>query len=339
MEKKTLIIAEAGVNHNGSLELAKQLVEVAARAGADYVKFQTFKADLLVSREARKADYQQQTTGAEESQWQMLRRLELSEEDHQQLLQHCQQHNIRFLSTAFDADSIQFLGSLGMDLFKVPSGELTNWPYLRHIARQQKPVILSTGMATLGEIERAIRVLEEEGIARQNISVLHCTTEYPTPPEHVNLRAMHTIGQAFGVRVGYSDHTRGIEVPLAAVALGATIIEKHITLDRGLPGPDHLASLEPEELQAMVAGIRNIELALGSPLKQPTLAEEKIKMVGRKSLHLSQDLKAGTPLTEAHLLMKRPGDGLSADFIPLLLGRRLRQDLPADTKLRLEDVG
>ena len=334
-----MIIAEAGVNHNGSLALAKKLVEVAAAAGADYVKFQTFKAEKLVSKNAMKADYQQATTGAEEKQWEMLKRLELSEEDHHALLRHCQEHHIKFLSTAFDPDSIQFLNSLGIDLFKVPSGELTNWPYLRTIARQGKPVILSTGMATVGEIEKAIDVLEEEGVLRQQITVLHCNTEYPTPMQDVNLLAMQSIAQAFGVAVGYSDHTAGIEVPIAAVALGASVIEKHFTLDRTLPGPDHLASLEPGELQAMVQAIRNIEQALGDGIKRPSPSELKNKPIARKSIHLNQDVAAGSVLTEEHLVMKRPGDGLPAEFIPMLLGRPLKKALEADTKLQLEDLG
>ena len=334
----TLIIAEAGVNHNGSLALAKKLVEVAAAAGADYVKFQTFKAEKLVSRKAIKAAYQQATTGVEEGQWEMLKRLELSEEDHQALLRHCQEHHIKFLSTAFDQDSINFLNGLGIDLFKVPSGELTNWPYLRTIARQAKPIILSTGMATMGEIEKAIDVLEEEGVMRQQITVLHCNTEYPTPMQDVNLLAMQTIAQAFGVAVGYSDHTAGIEVPIAAVALGARVIEKHFTLDRTLPGPDHLASLEPAELKAMVQAIRNIEQALGDGIKRPSPSELKNKTIARKSIHLSRELPAGTILKEEHLVMKRPGDGLSADMLPLMIGRRIKLALAADSKLQLEDL-
>ena len=339
MEKqRTLIIAEAGVNHNGSLALAKKLIEVAAAAGADYVKFQTFKAEKLVSRKAIKADYQQAATGAEEGQWEMLKRLELSEEDHQALLRHCQEHHIKFLSTAFDSDSIHFLNGLGIDLFKVPSGELTNWPYLRTIARQGTPVILSTGMATMGEIEMAINVLEEEGVKRQQITVLHCNTEYPTPMQDVNLLAMLSISKAFGVRVGYSDHTAGIEVPIAAVALGASLIEKHFTLDRTLPGPDHMASLEPAELKAMVQAIRNIEQALGDGIKRPSPSELKNKAIARKSIHLSKDVPAGTILKEEHLVMKRPGDGLSAEMIPIMIGRRLKQALAADSKLQLEDL-
>jgi N,N'-diacetyllegionaminate synthase len=311
---------------------------VAARAGADYVKFQTFKADLLVSREAQMADYQKVNTGSEESQWAMLKRLELSEQDHKALQLHCEQQGIKFLSTGFDEASIQYLSHLGMDLFKVPSGELTNWPYLRVIARQQKPVLLSTGMATLGEIEQALEVLEKEGLDRAQIRVLHCTTEYPTPMQEVNLLAMKTIRQAFGVAVGYSDHTLGIEVAIAAVALGATVIEKHFTLDRSLPGPDHKASLEPEELHSMVQAIRNIELALGNGIKRPTPSELRNKQIGRKSLHLSMALPAGTILTEKHLLLKRPGDGLTADLMPLVVGRSLRRDLQADAKLAFADL-
>src|SRR5688572_7905701 len=257
--EKTLIIAEAGVNHNGSLEIAKKLIDAAAEAGADYVKFQTFKTEKLVSKSAKKADYQIVNTGDEnDSQFSMLKKLELSEQDHQALIEHSRQRHIRFLSTAFDLESLEFLNTLGMDLFKIPSGEITNLPYLKRIGKFGKPVILSTGMATMEEIKTAVEVLQSSGVKKTDICILHCNTEYPTPFSDVNLRAMLTISKQFNVSVGYSDHTVGIEVPVAAVALGARVIEKHFTLDRFLEGPDHLASLEPAELKQMVSAIRNI---------------------------------------------------------------------------------
>ena len=290
MTQRTLIIAEAGVNHNGDIELAKQLIDVAADAGADLVKFQTFNANRLVTHTAKKADYQTKNTDGNESQHEMLRRLELTPEMHNKLIAHCALRNIGFLSTGFDIESVGLLVSLGQNLFKIPSGEITNLPFLRHIGRLGKPVILSTGMATLGDIEAAIEVLEEAGTARSNLTVLHCTTEYPTPMAEVNLRAMQSIHKAFGVAVGYSDHTSGIEVAIAAVALGATVIEKHFTLDRNLPGPDHKASLEPAELKAMVTAIRNIEIALGDGIKRLTPGEANNKPVARKSLVASHPM-------------------------------------------------
>jgi N,N'-diacetyllegionaminate synthase len=333
-----MIIAEAGVNHNGELAKAKALIEVAAAAGADWVKFQTFKTEKNISRAAPKAEYQVRNTTEAESQYEMVKKLELSEADHAELQAHCQLHRIGFLSTGFDPESLDLLERMGVPFYKVPSGEITNIPYLRLIARRGKPVLLSTGMATLGEVESALQLLLEGGVAREQITVLHCTTEYPTPMQEVNLRAMQTMAQAFGVAVGYSDHTPGIEVPIAAVALGATVIEKHFTLDRNLPGPDHRASLEPQELVQMVQAIRNIELALGSPIKAPSPSEWPNRAIARKSIHLAGELAAGTALKEEHLIMKRPGDGLSSALIPLLLGRRLKADLPADTKLSLEDL-
>ena len=307
----TFIIAEAGVNHNGDLWLAKQLIDVAAEAGADLVKFQTFKADRLATRTAKKADYQTQTTDSDESQHEMLRRLELTEEMHRELIAHCAARNIGFFSTGFDIESIDLLLSLGQDHFKIPSGEITNLPYLRHIGQLGKAVILSTGMATLGDIEAALDVLEQAGTARAQITVLHCTTEYPTPMHEVNLRAMQQIHAAFGVAVGYSDHTQGIEVAIAAVAMGATVIEKHFTLDRNLPGPDHKASLEPEELKAMVAAIRNIEIALGDGIKRLTSSEARNKPFARKSLVASQAIKAGEVFSAQNITSKRPGTGIS----------------------------
>jgi N,N'-diacetyllegionaminate synthase len=311
MITRTLIIAEAGVNHNGDLLLAKRLIDVAVEAGVDLVKFQTFNADRLVTRTAIKADYQTQTTDGKESQHEMLRRLELTDEMHKELIVHCAVRNIGFFSTGFDIESVDLLVSLGQNIFKIPSGEITNLPYLRHIGQLGKTLILSTGMATLGEIEAAIDVLEQAGTPRANITVLHCTTEYPAPMADVNLHVMQTISAAFGVAVGYSDHTPGIEVAIAAVALGAAVVEKHFTLDRNLPGPDHKASLEPEELKAMVAAIRNIEVALGDGIKRLTPSEARNKPIARKSLVASQAIKAGELFSALNITPKRPGTGIS----------------------------
>ncbi len=303
------VIAEAGVNHNGSLELAKKLVDTAKDSGADCVKFQTFISKNIVSKNAVKADYQKKQTKTEESQQDMLKKLELSFDDFVELNQYCSEKNIEFLSTAFDFDSIDFLNSLGISRWKIPSGEITNLPYLIKIAQLNKPVILSTGMSTMNDIKKAIFALKENGSGE--ITVLHCTTEYPTPFNEVNLKAMLSINKEFGVRVGYSDHTRGIEVPIAAVALGATVIEKHFTLNRNMEGPDHRASLEPGELKAMVDSIRNIESALGDGIKQPTESEKKNMIVARKSIIAKRDIKKGETLTEDNLTVKRPGDGIS----------------------------
>ena len=307
----TLIIAEAGVNHNGDMQLAKQLIDAAAEAGADVVKFQTFQADQLATYKAPKAIYQQQTTGKTENQQEMLQRLELSFDQHQQLISHCRNSDIEFLSTAFDDPSIDLLNKLNLKRFKIPSGEITNLPYLRRLGGLGKPLILSTGMANMGEIEAALAVLETAGTNRAQITVLHCTTEYPAPMAEVNLRAMQTIGKAFGVAVGYSDHTAGIEVPIAAVALGATVIEKHITLDQNLPGPDHKASLEPKEFAAMVRAIRNIDLALGDGIKRPTASEAANSQAVRKSLVAAKEIKAGEAFTAENITAKRPGTGVS----------------------------
>ena len=325
-----LIIAEAGVNHNGDLGLAKQLIDVAAEAGADFVKFQTFNANSLVTHTAKKADYQTKNTDGNESQHEMLRRLELTPAMHIELIAHCALRNIGFLSTGFDIESVELLVSLGQNLFKIPSGEITNLPYLRHIGRLGKPVILSTGMASLGEIESAIDVLGQAGTPRSILTVLHCTTEYPTPMAEVNLRVMQSIHNAFGVEVGYSDHTPGIEVAITAVALGATVIEKHFTLDRNLPGPDHKASLEPHELKAMVTAIRNIEIALGDGIKRLTPSEAKNKPVARKSLVASQPIKAGEVFSSQNITAKRPGTGISPMRWDTILGRRARRDFALD---------
>ena len=330
MTNRTLIIAEAGVNHNGDLALARKLIDVAAEAGADLVKFQTFSADRQVTRTAAKADYQTRTTDGNESQHEMLRRLELSVEMHKELIAHCAKRNIGFFSTGFDIESVDLLVSLGQDRFKIPSGEITNLPYLRHIGRIGKPVILSTGMAEMGEIRAAIEALEEAGTPRAIVTVLHCTTEYPAPMAEINLRAMLSIQKEFGVEIGYSDHTRGIEVAIAAVALGASIIEKHFTLDRNMPGPDHKASLEPEELKAMVTAIRNIEIALGDGIKRLTPSEARNKSVARKSLVASQSIKAGEVFSAQNVAIKRPGTGISPMRWDEVLGQVARRDYHED---------
>ena len=330
MTNRTLIIAEAGVNHNGDLDLAKQLINAAADAGADLVKFQTFNANHQVTRTAKKADYQTQTTSSTESQHAMLRRLELTEEMHHQLIAHCLTQNIGFLSTGFDIESVDLLVSLGQECFKIPSGEITNLPYLRHIGQLGKTVILSTGMAMLGEIETAIEVLEQAGTPRDKLTVLHCTTEYPTSMNEVNLRAMHSIHTAFGVAVGYSDDTQGIEVAIAAVAMGATVIEKHFTLDCNLPGPDHQASLEPAELKAMVTAIRNIEIALGDGIKRLTPSEARNKPVARKSLVASRAISIGEMFTAENLTTKRPGTGISPMRWDELVGQASQKNYNED---------
>ena len=291
--------------------LAKKLIDVAVNAGADFVKFQTFNADRLATHAAKKAEYQAQTTDRNETQHEMLRRLELTPAMHHELIAHCKMRKIGFFSTGFDIESVNFLASLGQNLFKIPSGEITNLPYLRHIGRLGKPIILSTGMSNMLEIESAIKALEQAGTPRSKITVLHCTTEYPTPMRDVNLRAMESIQTELGVAIGYSDHTLGIEVAVAAVAMGATVIEKHFTLDRNLPGPDHKASLEPAELKAMVSAIRNIEIALGDGVKQITPSEAKNILVARKSLVASKDIQIGERYSADNLTAKRPGTGIS----------------------------
>ena len=327
---KTLIIAEAGVNHNGDLSMAKELVAAAAKAGADLVKFQSFITGRSISRAAPKADYQIGATDPGESQYDMVRKLELSRADHDELILECERCGIGFFSTAFDEVSFDMLVELGMEQFKIPSGEITNLPFLRYIAKAGKPIILSTGMANLGDIEAAIAVIEEAGVGREKITVLHCTTEYPTPMSEVNLRAMQSIEQAFGVTVGYSDHTRGIEVASAAVALGARVIEKHFTLDRNLPGPDHQASLEPHELAAMVAAIRNIEMALGDGVKRLTPSEVRNKPIVRKSLVASRPIQAGELFTVDNLTAKRPGSGVSPMLWDSVIGRPASRSFAAD---------
>jgi N,N'-diacetyllegionaminate synthase len=306
-----IIIAEAGVNHNGSIELAKKLIDVAAKAGADFVKFQTFKAKTVVTRTADKAEYQKESTGAAESQFEMIKKLELNRTAHLELIQHCGKRDIRFLSTAFDHDSIDLLAELNIPFYKIPSGEITNLPYLRHVGRMGKPIIMSTGLSTLEEVRVAMEILLTAGLQKEDLTILHCNTEYPTPMADVNLRAMLTIRDELGVNVGYSDHTLGIEVPVAAVAMGACVIEKHFTLDRNMPGPDHAASLEPDELKSMVSAIRNIEQALGYGEKKPSPSETNNIVVVRKSIVAKKDIKKGEVLSDSNLDTKRPGTGIS----------------------------
>jgi N,N'-diacetyllegionaminate synthase len=332
---KVIIIAEAGVNHNGSLELARQLVDRAVEAGADYVKFQTFRAEKLASKEAVMADYQKKNSGKVESQFDMLKRLELDEAAHLELIAYCQERGIRFLSTAFDLESMDLLSSLGITLGKVPSGEVTNLPYLRKMARLFDQIVLSTGMTTMEDIGAALTALTEAGADREKIIVLHCNTQYPTPFEDVNLLAMNTIRDRFGVRVGYSDHTAGIEVPTAAVALGACLIEKHFTLDRNMEGPDHKASLEPDELIAMVKSIRNIEKAMGSAEKFVTASEAGNIKVARKSIVAARPIHSGELFSEENLAVKRPGTGISPMKWDEVLGKAAKQDFATDDLIEL----
>jgi N,N'-diacetyllegionaminate synthase len=340
MVNKVLIIAEAGVNHNGDLETAKQLIDVAAAAGADCVKFQTFRADKLVSAQSQLAEYQAKNTGSKESsQYEMLKKLEMPGQWHYELKQYAESKHIIFVSTGFDEASVDLLEKVGIPFYKVPSGEITNKPYLEHIAAKQKPVILSTGMSDLAEIKAAIDIFLSKGLTKEMITVLHCNTEYPTPMIDVNLTAMNTIKKNLGVAVGYSDHTIGIEIPIAAVALGAVVIEKHFTLDRNMPGPDHLASLEPAELRSMVIAIRNIELALsGDGQKKASASEIKNKTVARKSIHLARNIEAGHIITMDDLEMKRPGDGISPMMMDMVIGKKVKTNLPAEHKLTLNDL-
>ena len=319
------------LSRNGSLERALKMVDVAAEAGVDAIKFQTFKAEEIIARTAPKADYQKTATAEEESQLEMLRRLELDEEAHKRLFAHCKEKGIVFLSTPFDLESIDLLNNLGLEIFKIPSGEITNLPYLRKLGALRKRLILSTGMADLGEVEDALDILTESGTPIENITVLHCNTEYPTPFEDVNLRAMLTIRNAFpGISVGFSDHTNSIEVPIAAVSLGATVIEKHFTLDRNLPGPDHRASLEPNELSAMILGIRNIEKALGTGTKKPSPSELKNKPIARKSIVAAKNIAKGEVFTEENLTVKRPGTGINPMRWDKIVGRKASRNFNKD---------
>ncbi|WP_270991267.1 N-acetylneuraminate synthase [Campylobacter upsaliensis] len=318
--KKVLIIAEAGVNHNGDINLAKKLIEQAAKAGADVVKFQTFKANSCVSVSAKKAKYQLETTAKEESQLEMIKKLELSYKSHFELMKHCKKHGIAFLSTPFDLESVEFLRGLDLPYFKIPSGEITNFPYLKAVAKCKKKVLLSTGMANLGEIEAALEILRKNGT--RNITLLHCNTEYPTPFKDVNLNALKTLKEAFKLEVGYSDHTEGIVASLGAVALGAVVIEKHFTLDKTMDGPDHRASLEFEELKALCKGIRELEKALGSGIKKASKSEAKNKIIARKSLVAKREIQKGEKFSEQNLTTKRPGSGISAMRYEEYLGKR-----------------
>ncbi|XDD45081.1 N-acetylneuraminate synthase [Leptospira sp. WS39.C2] len=334
-ENKTLIIAEAGVNHNGDMKLAEELIDIAVEAGVDVVKFQTFTADALVTESAKKANYQSNSTDPNETQYSMLKKLEISKENHWKLIEHCNLKKIEFLSTAFDLESLKFLSQLNLHRFKIPSGEITNLPYLKLIGSFQKPVILSTGMSTLGEIEEAILALEASGLNRKDLTVLHCNTEYPTPASDVNLKAMLSIQNAFGVSVGYSDHTSGIEISLAAVALGATVIEKHFTIDQSLPGPDHKASLNPDELKSLVKGIRNIEKAFGDGIKRPSKSEEKNIAIARKSIVAKQTIKVGEFFSSDNLTSKRPGYGISPMRMDDVIGRKAIRDFQKDELIEI----
>ena len=331
----TTIIAEVGINHNGSLRLAKKLIDVAFDAGADYVKFQTFKTEKVMTRTAEKAEYQNNFTDKSETQFEMIKKLELDRADHEKLIQYCEEKGILFLSTAFDHESINLLAELNIPFYKIPSGEITNLPYLRHISGMGKPVVMSTGMATLGEVREAMDVLLKAGGKKDDLTILHCNTEYPTPIEDVNLNAMLNIRDKLGVKVGYSDHTLGIEIPVAAVAMGATVIEKHITLDRMLPGPDHAASLEPDELKAMVAAIRNIEKAFGDGVKKPSPSETKNIPIARKSIIAKKAIKKGDTFSKSNITVKRPGTGISPMKWDEIIGSRSKRDFEFDEQIEI----
>lgn len=330
---RTLIIAEAGVNHNGDVDLAKEMIRKAYETGTDVIKFQTFNSKKLVSSSAKKADYQIDNTGSDESQLQMIKNLELTYEDFCELKKYCEKIGIEFLSTPFDMDSIDFLNELGIKFWKIPSGEITNLPYLEKIARTKKPIVMSTGMANMLEIEEAIKILMENGA--EDITILHCNTEYPTPFEDVNLNAMKSIKDKFGCKVGYSDHTRGIEVPIAAVAMGAEVIEKHFTLDRDMEGPDHRASLEPDELKSMVTSIRNIEKSLGDGEKKPSKSEMKNIEIARKSIVADKDIKEGELFTEDNITTKRPASGVSPMKWYEVLGTKAIRNFKEDELIEL----
>ncbi|MDL2304100.1 N-acetylneuraminate synthase [Bacteroides sp. OttesenSCG-928-D19] len=332
---KVIIIAEAGVNHNGNYQMAKQLVLAAKEAGADYVKFQTAKPELVISRYAPKAEYQVNTTGAEESQLDMCRAIHLPLTDYKPLKEYCDEVGIKFLSTPFDLVSIDVLEELDMDYYKIPSGEITNLPYLRKVAAKGRPIILSTGMSSLADVEAAMNILSQAGTSPNNITLLHCTTEYPTPYADVNLRAMNTLATAFGVKTGYSDHTIGIEIPIAAVTMGATVIEKHFTLDKTLPGPDHPASLEPHELKQMVTAIRHIEVAMGSGIKKVSASEEKNSPIARKSIVAATNIKKGEAFNPQNLTVKRPGNGISPMRWDELMGQTATRNFGEDELIEI----
>lgn len=332
---KTFIIAEAGVNHNGDVYTAKRLVDAAVESGADAVKFQTFDAESLVCKYAPKAEYQAYNSAETETQFEMLQKLQLDSKAHRELLQYCDNRDIIFMSTAFDLASIDFLQKLGLEIFKIPSGEITNFPYLKKIGGLGKKIIISTGMAEMGEIEAALKVLIDSGTEKENIIVLHCNTEYPTPVEDVNLKAIITIRETFNVPVGYSDHTIGTEIAVAAVAMGAAVIEKHFTLDRTMPGPDHCASLEPHELREMVIAVRNIEKAMGDGIKKPSRSELKNRAAARKSIVASRSIKKGEILTEETITSKRPGTGISPMEWDRVIGNAALKDFEADALIEI----
>ena len=336
--KSTLIIAEAGVNHNGSINRAKEMIEVAAQAGADFVKFQTFRAEALVTRYAVKAKYQENLTDSNESQFGMIKKLELDLNAHQILIQHCKKQNIGFLSTPFDHESIDLLSHLNIPFYKIPSGEITNLPYLRHIGSIRKPIIMSTGMSTIDEVNDALKILLEAGAKKDKITILHCNTEYPTPIEDVNLNAMLTIREKTGVQVGYSDHTLGIEVPIAAVALGAKIIEKHFTLDRNLPGPDHFSSLDPDQLKSMIISIRNIEKCMGNGEKKPTKSELQNISIARKSIVAKKPIKKGEKFSVNNLTIKRPGTGINPMDWDRILDKKSKNNYNIDDLISDKDI-
>lgn len=333
--KHTVIIAEAGVNHNGSLEMAMRMVDAAKECGVDYIKFQTGIPEKLISCFAEMAEYQKTNVGKVESQLDMVRKISLRIDEFRPLKEYCDKVGVKFCSTPFDLTSVDVLADLGMDFMKIPSGEITNLPYLRKIAGLGMPVIMSTGMSRIGEIEDAMAVLTGNGLSKDKITLLHCNTEYPTPFEDVNLKAMNTLKECFGVKVGYSDHTKGIEVPVAAVAMGAEVIEKHFTLDRTLPGPDHVASLEPQELKAMVSAIRNIEKAVGTGFKSVSMSEEKNIKIARKSIVAARDIKCGEVFTEENLTVKRPGNGISPMRWDEVLGRKAERDFVYDEPVQI----
>jgi N,N'-diacetyllegionaminate synthase len=339
LNNRTIIIAEAGVNHNGDISNAFKLIDAAVLAGVDYVKFQTFKSEYLVSEDAKKAEYQiENTQNSSESQFLMLKKLELSANDHVEIIHYCNSKNIKFFSTAFDLQSLQYLSEIGLELVKIPSGEITNLPYLELAAKLFDKVILSTGMATMQDINNALDVFLRNGIEKKDVTILHCNTEYPTPMIDVNLKAMLSIQKEFGTDIGYSDHTLGIEVPISAVAMGAKIIEKHFTLDRTMDGPDHSASLEPNELIAMVSAIRNIELAIsGSGIKEPSNSELKNISIARKSIHLANAVKKDEVISLGHFIMLRPGDGISPMEMNSIVGKRFVMNLPKGHKLSISD--
>lgn len=333
---RTLIIAEAGVNHNGDINLAKKLIEEAAFAGADFIKFQSFRAKNIISEGAPKAEYQKKNTAIDESQLEMIMGLELSKSDHQVLIDECNRIGIKFFSTAFDVESFDMLMSLDcLEMIKIPSGELTNLPFLRHAAKHGKPLLLSTGMASMGEIKDALEVIESAGTGRDLVTILQCTTEYPAPMCDVNLRAMESMGKTFGTKFGYSDHTESIEIALAAVALGACVIEKHFTLDRRLPGPDHIASLEPKELREMISKIRNIEISLGDGIKKPSQQELSNSLIVRKSIVARSEIHAGDIFSIENLTTKRPGNGISPMEWDIVLGQMAKRDFAPDELIEI----